>query len=31
MKAMGHMTHLRACAQPYDPGSGSRGQLFRPC
>ena len=21
----------RACAQPYHPGSGSHGQLFRPC
>ena len=20
-----------ACAQPYHPGSGSHGQLFRPC
>ena len=22
---------LNACAQPYHPGSGSHGELFRPC
>ena len=24
-------SYYTACAQPYHPGSGSHGQLFRPC